>query len=538
MARDSDPPARNGNPPKAKIFISYSRQDIAFADQLDAGLRARGFDPMIDRAEIYAFEDWWARIQSLIGGCDTVIFILSPQSTSSKICAREVEFAASLNKRFAPVVCEPVNGMNVPEALKRLNFIFFDDPAVFETNLDALVSALQTDIGWIRKHTQFGEAARHWVASGRAKGLLLRPPLLEEAEYWLKYRPETAPLPSTDTQSFVLESRTAETETKKAEATAQVRRRRMQTALYMLLVGIIIGLIGWINQSFIKERWNWYTTMRPYMVTHFRPYVLQSTAELKLKPGQSFKECAQDCPEMVVVPSGDFTMGASSQELLGADAVLLARALYSNAEPVHRVAILRPIAISKFLITFADWDACVSVGGCPWTSDNAMGRLRKPVVNVSWTEARQYANWLSNMTGHNYRLLSEAEWEYVARAGTQTFFYWGNEIGKGNANCVGCGSKWDGRETSPVGSFKPNKFGLYDMLGNVVQWTEDCYQDNYLGAPADGSPQLAGDCNFRVLRGGSWSHPPDTLRSSFRDKNFVDKRSDRVGFRVARILGP
>ena len=179
--------------PKARIFISYSRKDMAFADRLEAGLRARGFEPLIDRTEIYALEDWWQRIQALIGKADTIVFVLSPDAVASDICMRkEVAFATSLSKRFAPIVCRGVRDDTVPEALRRLNYIFFDDPIRFETSADVLAEALQTDIRWIRQHTEFGEQTRRWAAAGLSRGPRgspLRSPMLEEAERWIASRP-------------------------------------------------------------------------------------------------------------------------------------------------------------------------------------------------------------------------------------------------------------------------------------------------------------------------------------------------------------
>src|SRR6204780_1692084 len=170
--------------PKTRVFISYSRKDMAFADRLEAVLKKRGFEPLIDRTEIYAFEDWWKRIEALIGRADTMVFVLSPDATKSDVALKEVAYAASLNKRFAPIVCRHVEDGAVPEPLRRLNFIFFDDPAHFETSADTLAEALQTDISWIRQHTEYGEAERRWAAAGRPSGLLLRSPTLEIAEYW------------------------------------------------------------------------------------------------------------------------------------------------------------------------------------------------------------------------------------------------------------------------------------------------------------------------------------------------------------------
>jgi formylglycine-generating enzyme required for sulfatase activity len=275
---------------------------------------------------------------------------------------------------------------------------------------------------------------------------------------------------------------------------------------------------------------NWFATMRPYMRDHVQPYVLAPEAERTLKAGDGFKECAEDkdCPVMIVIPAGDFMMGSPASEKDHDD----------DEGPQHKVTISKPFAVSKFDVTFADWDACVSVGGCPQVSDSGMGRGMKPVINVTWDDAVQYVAWLSRMTGRPYRLLTEAEWEYAARAGTTTAYPWGDEIGKENANCNGCGSQWDGRQTSPVGSFKPNGFGLYDMAGNVWQWVQDCYHDGYDGAPSEGSAWTDGNCSRRVVRGGSWSDCPQVLRSAGRVWDATDDRNDDLGFRVGRTLTP
>jgi formylglycine-generating enzyme required for sulfatase activity len=265
------------------------------------------------------------------------------------------------------------------------------------------------------------------------------------------------------------------------------------------------------------------------MLRQVRPYVLTAAAERVLKSGDSFRECAKDCPEMVVVPAGEFMMGSAADE----------RDHYGNEDPLHRVTIAQPLAVSKFEVTFEQWDACVANGGCAHVPDSNMGRGTQPVINVSWDDVQQYVAWISTMTDRTYRLLSEAEWEYAARAGTTTAFSWGDEIGKNNADCDGCGSEWDSRRTAPVGSFAPNQFGLYDMHGNVWEWVEDCLHTNYEGAPKDGSAWLAqGDCNHRVVRGGSWAGYPVGLRSALRFWYSSDDHGNDLGFRVARTLAP
>jgi len=160
-----------------------------------------------------------------------------------------------------------------------------------------------------------------------------------------------------------------------------------------------------------------------------------------------------------------------------------------------------------------------------------------PVINVSWGDAKQYVGWLSQLTGKEYRLLTEAEWEYAARAGARTRFSWGDNLGKGNADCDRCGSPWDLKQTAPVGSFKPNAWGLHDMHGNVWEWVEDSWHETYDGAPTDGSAWLAGgDPSFRIVRGGSWRNDSERVRAAARVRRHVNVRFDTLGFRVARTL--
>jgi len=196
------------------------------------------------------------------------------------------------------------------------------------------------------------------------------------------------------------------------------------------------------------------------------------------------------------------------------------------------VAIPRAFAVGKYEVTFAEWDACVADGGCGGYQPNDLGRGRdnRPVVNVSWNDAQSFVTWLSRKAGKQYRLLSESEWEYAARAGTTTPYYWGREEDAAPyAKC--CGSK-DG--AAAVGSYRPNGFGLYDMLGNVQEWTEDCYHASYSGAPGDGKAWTSGDCRLRDLRGGSWGFNSRFLRSAARNGDASGTRRSDYGFRVAR----
>jgi formylglycine-generating enzyme required for sulfatase activity len=239
---------------------------------------------------------------------------------------------------------------------------------------------------------------------------------------------------------------------------------------------------------------------------------------------ESFRDCG-DCPEMVAVPAGRFMMG--SPPGVG----------NYDEYPQHEVIIAKPFAVAKFEATFAEWDACVAAGGCKLTpEDNGWGRDRRPVTNVSWDDTRDYLAWLSGRTGKRYRLLTEAEWEYAARAGSATPYPWGDDIGEANANCRGCGSEWDWSQTAPVGSFPANAFGLHDMVGNVLEWCEDAWHQTYDGAPADGSAFAGGDTGLRTLRGGSWVTLAVLTRPAYRDKSQPFDRSYVAGFRVARDL--
>jgi formylglycine-generating enzyme required for sulfatase activity len=266
------------------------------------------------------------------------------------------------------------------------------------------------------------------------------------------------------------------------------------------------------------------------------PYVLTPAAEQALNPdpNQSFRECApkqQDkdyCPDMVVVPAGSFMMGSPATD----------QGNTKIEEPLHQVTIAKAFAVSKYELTFDEWNTCVNYGDCPQgISDSDFGRGQQPVINVTWDDAQRYVAWLLKMTGKTYRLLSEAEYEYATRAGTTTAYPWGNDIGKNNANCNGCGSKWDNQRTAPVGSFAPNRFGLYDMVGNVFGWTEDCAYNSYNGAPTDGSAWIDdSNCKSRVVRGGSWNYSPDGLRSANRAGLTAAYRGSNLGFRLGRTL--
>ena len=258
-----------------------------------------------------------------------------------------------------------------------------------------------------------------------------------------------------------------------------------------------------------------------------------------LKPGDSFKDC-EICPEMVVVPAGRFKMGSPAAE----------DHRYDHEGPQHNVTISKPFAVGKFELTFAEWDACLTDGGCKYKplderqrpTGQDWDRDKRPVVLVSWNDlTKEYLPWLSKLTGKTYRLLSEAEWEYAARAGTTTPFSTGATITSSDANIDGTRTYGGSAlgisrgSTVDVGSFKPNAFGIYDMHGNVYEWVEDCYSDNYDGAPTDGSARAGASCS-RIVRGGSWMYGDEGNRSAYRLRLRPVHRDYIEGGRIARTL--
>ena len=231
------------------------------------------------------------------------------------------------------------------------------------------------------------------------------------------------------------------------------------------------------------------------------------------------RDCLQ-CPEIVLIQPGSFDMGSSE--------------MFDFEGPVHMVSIRKPFYIGRREVTFEEWDACVAEGGCKQKPDDrGLGRSRRPVTDLDWDDAKSYVAWLSQKTGKTYRLPSEAEWEYVARAGSTTTYPWGRAVDKDKANCNGCTSA-PVKKAIDTGSFPPNAFGVYDMVGNAAEWVEDCWSDNYRGAPTDGSAWTKPVCRERVLRGGSFNNDPRYLRSAARFKYDQNVRFYTNGFRVVR----
>jgi formylglycine-generating enzyme required for sulfatase activity len=272
-----------------------------------------------------------------------------------------------------------------------------------------------------------------------------------------------------------------------------------------------------------------------YFLERPQPVVVHTPSSLA---GVAYREFNTDCmapavcPTMLVVLTGSFDMGSIDNEPQRGN----------DEGPQHHVSISKVFAAGKFPVTFDEWDYCYAQKGCTiLPSDNNFGRGTHPVINISWQDAQDYVKWLSKSTGKSYRLLTEAEREYITRAGTTTPFWWGPRVSTDQSNYDGTQKYSDepvGRyrmATVPVDTFGPNPWGFYQVSGNTWDWVEDCYHDSYDGAPTDASAWTKGaDCSRRVLRGGSWGSQPRNVRSAARWKQPVDTREPYYGFRVAR----
>jgi formylglycine-generating enzyme required for sulfatase activity len=284
-------------------------------------------------------------------------------------------------------------------------------------------------------------------------------------------------------------------------------------------------------------------------------------------PGSGFSDC-KNCPEMVVLPPGDFKMGTPDGEVVVDDHFSRwpETMAVSDERPQHTVSFSAPFAMSRFPVTkaefafFAKSTGYITSLGCivyqphdrhpyplvleaNWNSPGFPQSDNDPVVCVNWEDAEAYVAWLNKFATPStggasgpYRLPSESEFEYAARGGTQTSRWWGSKLGTNNADCQVCGSQWDYHRTAPVGSFSPNPFGLYDTLGNVTQWTEDCWNKSYDNAPSDGDPWMSGNCTQRVGRGSNWASDQWVTRSATRFRFDPQQRINLTGFRLAKTL--
>ena len=247
--------------------------------------------------------------------------------------------------------------------------------------------------------------------------------------------------------------------------------------------------------------------------------VTPSASPAAVNAGEVFKDCDM-CPEMVSLPAGSYRMGSNSGD--------------RSEKPAHRVSIKKPFAIGKYEVTVGQWRQCVEAGGCSYFPSKAATSDRSPVRDISWGDAQEYVKWLSSITGKHYRLPTEAEWEYAARAGTSSTYWWGNRLVAEKANCKGCSQSWDRKAPADAGSYPANPFGIHDTSGSVWEWVSDCWYPSHSGAPADGRSREKISCRQHVIRGGSWRNDSSYVHSASRFKYDTYVRYIQNGLRVAR----
>ena len=333
--------------------------------------------------------------------------------------------------------------------------------------------------------------ANDWEVRGHRKDVLLRGQPLAEAAKYLDERSGDL----TDTEKAFIRS------SKKQRS--KERRRR---GIAMVVTVAVLAYGAWLLQKGLMFRHGWFMLLATFNLAHIEP-------------------------EMIEIRSERYDM----RFVMGSNEI-------NEGQPPHNVHIQRPFAIGKYEVSFKEYDRFMLAMGRKaeeFPRDEGWGRENRPVINITWHDARAFAEWLSKETGKRYRLPTEAEWEYAARADSTTAYWWGDEInqdGKVWANCRGCGSEWDNKQTAPVGSFKPNPFGLYDTAGNVFEWVQDCWYEDYTAAPRDGSAWENKGCLQRVVRGGSWLDLPQYLRSAARFWYFPDNWGPERGFRLAQDL--
>jgi formylglycine-generating enzyme required for sulfatase activity len=355
-------------------------------------------------------------------------------------------------------------------------------------------------------------ATRMWIDSGRRSAWLTHSGGNLTAAERLRKRDELAQFVDAAEWTYVMECR------------RRARRKKWWAGFFAFCVVSVAGLAydGFLSTTYLEGQYNG---------------VLNRIRNASLTPGDVTRDCGGEvCPEMILLPLGEFLMGSPDTENDRVD----------DEGPQHLVTMSKPLLVSKYEVTFAEWDACHDAGGCSWRPpDQGWGRGRRPVINISWDDTEQYLKWLSAKTGMPYRLLTEEEWEYAARGITDArrphpAYSWGDDVGSGNANCDGCGGQQAQKRTMPVGSFKPNAFGLYDVQGNVWEWVQDCYDEKRYSTtlmterfPAPDK----GTCT-RVVRGGSWRNAPNIIRLAYRNRYMPGLRFNNLGFRVARPLSP
>jgi formylglycine-generating enzyme required for sulfatase activity len=501
------------------LFVSHVSEDRAAALEIVGELERRGVPCWIAPRNVQPGHPFDDEIVAALDHCRAMLLIFSEHCNESEYIRREVTVAGENRKVIIPFRIEdvqPRRGLRV--RLSDLHWI--DGFSARERAIDELANrfappAAEKD----QSERQEAEQRQREEEARRKRAEEERRQRLEEQD-----------------------QRRAEEERKLQQPlhTGRPFRRRPVAIGIGIAAAFLVAILGLTAAGVFKTPPNQQTSTAPSAPAPTAPTPTQPPPAVQPAPqpipalqpavGQSFRDCT-GCPEMVVVPPGQFMMGSDKSE----------EGRYDDEGPRHAVTIKTAFAVGKYDVMRSEYAKFIQATGRSTNSSclNFAQTDRDPVVCVSWHDAKAYVDWFSNTTGKGYHLLTEAEWEYAARAGTTTMRYWGDAIGSDNANCLGCGSRWDGNGTSPAGSFAANPWGLYDMLGDAWQWVEDCYHDSYVGAPVDAAAWVSGDCRTRVMRGGSWNNIPRFVRAAYRDTIVVPySRNSFLGFRLARTVTP
>jgi len=525
-----------------EVFVSYSRKDADFARQLNTALQEAGKTTWFDQESISTGVDFENEIFKGISSADNFLFVISKDAVESEYCEREVNYASEQSKRFISVLHRETDPALMPEALRVINWIDFKNTA-FDKSFHELIRAIELDREHAHQHTLWQQRAIEWVENNHSKYFLLNITTCKKAEQWRDKANKKQPPITAVQEEFIRQSRVAIKKTSRKRAFvvgaiifiiavfAFVQIKKAQENEPELTESKFAELLAnskKAEEEAIRKKAEEEAARKKAEEEEMVRYkaIAKKNAEFQalVEAGKAFRDKLDDGslgPKMVLIPAGNFKMG----DIQGAGD--------DDEKPVHEVTIKEPFAIGRYEVTFAEYDKFAEAkDGIENPDDEGWGRGNRPVINVSWNDAVEYAKWLSEQTGEKYGLPSEAEWEYAAHAGTETKYWWGNEIGENWANCDGsCGDTFE--YTSPVGSFGANSFGLFDTSGNVWEWVADGWHGDYTNAPNDGRVWAEGaDESVRVLRGGSWSSLSDYFRTAFRFRNFPVVRYNNLGFRV------
>ena len=540
-----------------EVFVSYSRKDADFARQLNTALQEAGKTTWFDQESISTGVDFENEIFKGINSADNFLFVLSPDAVESEYCEREVNYASEQSKRFISVLHREVDPALMPDSLRVINWIDFKDTA-FDKSFPELIQAIELDREHAHQHTVLQQRAGDWTENDRSNDFLLNITACDNAEGWQEraLEEQKKPVPTVLQQDFIVDSR---------KAIKKANRRRNILFSFVGVLAIVAVLLSVFSFVKMNEAENLYKEVFKKSGLTKKEAKEKAQQFVEEEGGRVFRDSLKSGskgPEMVWLPAGEFQMG----DIFGGGSW--------NERPVHKVSINR-FAMGRYEVTVGEFRQFVEdskyhknskdskyqteaekEGGCSVYKDGKWRYVKdanwrnpyfsqtdkddnQPVVCVSWNDAVAYTQWLSEQTGQTYRLPSEAEWEYAARAGKEMPYWWGAVVGEGWANCNGCGSHKDNQRTAQIKSFVPNLFGIYNITGNVEEWVADSWHNSYKKASEEGQVWAESDHCLRISRGGGWQSKPEKVRLAYRENSLdsggsLDFNSSFRGFRIAK----